>query len=85
MLDHPADSVLNLPALRRQRQTHRLLKRGGLKPTHNAFFHLVMDSTGHKCGKITSVSLGMIVLDELRFPGREPLYDVPGGSGLYSK
>jgi len=35
--------------------------------------------------KITNVSLGMIVLDELRFPGKEPLYDVPGGSGLYSK
>jgi len=44
-----------------------------------------MDLTGHGCEKIIIVSLGMIVLDELRFPGREPLYDVPGGSGLYSK
>lgn len=29
------------------------------------------------------VSLGMVVLDELRFPSRETLFDVPGGSGLY--
>lgn len=26
----------------------------------------------------------MVVLDELRFPGRQPLIDVLGGSGAYS-
>lgn len=31
------------------------------------------------------VSLGMVVLDELQFPSRETLYDVPGGSGAYSR
>lgn len=31
----------------------------------------------------TFVSLGMIVLDDIRFPSRETLYNVPGGSGLY--
>ncbi|KAJ9157649.1 Carbohydrate/purine kinase [Pleurostoma richardsiae] len=30
------------------------------------------------------VSLGMVVLDELRAPGRSPLYDVLGGSGAFS-
>lgn len=33
---------------------------------------------------INFVSLGMVVLDELRFPNGQTLYDVPGGSGLYS-
>jgi hypothetical protein len=32
---------------------------------------------------VVFVSLGMVVLDELRFPGREPLYDIIGGSGAY--
>ncbi|EEU36857.1 uncharacterized protein NECHADRAFT_81108 [Fusarium vanettenii 77-13-4] len=31
----------------------------------------------------TFVSLGMVVLDEIRSPSMETLYDVPGGSGLY--
>ncbi|KAF5018782.1 hypothetical protein F66182_9232 [Fusarium sp. NRRL 66182] len=30
------------------------------------------------------VSLGMVVLDERRYPSRETLYDVPGGSGLFA-
>ncbi|KAI8630408.1 Ribokinase-like protein [Xylariaceae sp. FL1651] len=30
------------------------------------------------------VSLGMIIVDELRFPSRNTLIDVPGGSGLYA-
>ncbi|KAI1142861.1 Ribokinase-like protein [Hypoxylon sp. FL0543] len=30
------------------------------------------------------VSLGMIVLDEIRFASSHTLYDVPGGSGLYA-
>ncbi|KAJ0114886.1 uncharacterized protein J7T55_004628 [Diaporthe amygdali] len=30
------------------------------------------------------VSLGMVVLDELRFPHAPTLHDVPGGSGAYS-
>jgi hypothetical protein len=29
------------------------------------------------------VSLGMVVLDELRFPHQHPVFGVPGGSGLY--
>lgn len=29
------------------------------------------------------VSLGMVVLDELQFPNRSWLTNVPGGSGLY--
>lgn len=29
------------------------------------------------------VSLGLFVLDELRFPSRATLFDVPGGSGIY--
>jgi len=29
------------------------------------------------------VSLGMVILDELRFPGKAPLLDVMGGSGAY--
>lgn len=29
------------------------------------------------------VSLGMAVIDELNFPMKEALVDVPGGSGLY--
>ncbi|KAM7186949.1 Ribokinase-like protein [Naviculisporaceae sp. PSN 640] len=33
---------------------------------------------------IKFVSLGMVVLDELRLPNGRILYDVPGGSGLYS-
>ncbi|KAI8665873.1 PfkB domain-containing protein [Fusarium keratoplasticum] len=32
----------------------------------------------------TFVSLGMVVLDEIRFSSRETLYNVPGGSGLYA-
>jgi hypothetical protein len=31
------------------------------------------------------VSLGMVVLDNLRFTNGKALDDVPGGSGLYSK
>ena len=31
------------------------------------------------------VSLGMVVLDELRFPDRDTLHDVPGGSGTYGE
>lgn len=30
------------------------------------------------------VSLGMVVLDELRFPDAPTMYDVAGGSGAYS-
>lgn len=30
------------------------------------------------------VSLGMVVLDEIRFPNGPALYNVAGGSGLYS-
>ncbi|RSM04336.1 hypothetical protein CEP52_006868 [Fusarium oligoseptatum] len=37
-----------------------------------------------QCNSPTFVSLGMVVLDEIRFPSRETLYDVPGGSGLYA-
>ena len=33
---------------------------------------------------ISFVSLGMVVLDELRFPGQQPLSDILGGSGAYS-
>ena len=33
---------------------------------------------------ILFVSLGMVILDELRFPGQRPLVDVLGGSGAYS-
>jgi hypothetical protein len=32
---------------------------------------------------VTFVSLGMVVLDELRFPGKRPLSDVMGGSASY--
>ncbi|KAI1409695.1 Ribokinase-like protein [Hypoxylon sp. FL1857] len=45
---------------------------------------------GHYLGKVPQdedpvfVSLGMIVIDELRFPLSHTLYDVPGGSGLYA-
>ncbi len=35
--------------------------------------------------EIVFVSLGMLVLDELRFPSSPTLYDVVGGSGAYSK
>lgn len=31
------------------------------------------------------VSLGMVVIDELHFPSREPLIDIPGGSGAYGQ
>ena len=31
------------------------------------------------------LSLGIVVLDELHFPSRETMYDVPGGSGAYSQ
>lgn len=31
------------------------------------------------------LSLGMVVLDQLRFPDRETLYDIPGGSGTYGE
>jgi hypothetical protein len=31
------------------------------------------------------VSLGMVVLDEIRFPNGTILHDVAGGSGLYSE
>lgn len=34
---------------------------------------------------IVFVSLGMLVLDELRFPSSPTLYDVVGGSGAYSE
>ncbi|GJC98869.1 pfkB family carbohydrate kinase [Colletotrichum higginsianum] len=30
------------------------------------------------------VSLGMVVLDEIRFPDGKVLRDIPGGSGFYS-
>ena len=33
---------------------------------------------------VTFVSLGMVVLDELRFPREKPLSDVMGGSASYS-
>lgn len=35
--------------------------------------------------EITFVSLGMLVLDELRFPSRPTLHDVVGGSGACSQ
>lgn len=35
------------------------------------------------CSRV--VSLGMVVLDELRFPDRDTLYDVPGGSGTFGE
>jgi len=37
-----------------------------------------------QCSDVTFVSLGMVVLDELRYPGKAPLLDVMGGSGAYS-
>ena len=30
-----------------------------------------------------SVSLGMVVIDEIRFPSRAPIIDVAGGSAVY--
>ncbi|RMJ19345.1 hypothetical protein CDV36_000933 [Fusarium kuroshium] len=42
------------------------------------------DNMQLQCNSPTFVSLGMAVLDEIRFPSRETLYDVPGGSGLYA-
>ena len=32
---------------------------------------------------VSFVSLGMVILDELRFHGQRPLTDVVGGSGAY--
>ncbi|KAL4908999.1 hypothetical protein BDW74DRAFT_145757 [Aspergillus multicolor] len=32
---------------------------------------------------ISFTSLGLLVLDEIRFPGHVPLTDVLGGSGVY--
>ena len=32
---------------------------------------------------ISFLSLGMVVLDELHFPGKKPLTDIIGGSGAY--
>ncbi|KAM0555935.1 hypothetical protein ACHAPJ_005914 [Fusarium lateritium] len=40
--------------------------------------------TSQRSDNLAFVSLGMIVLDERRYPSREPLYDIPGGSGLYA-
>lgn len=33
--------------------------------------------------RISFVSLGLVVLDEIRFPDQEPLINVVGGSGAY--
>ncbi|KAL5046911.1 hypothetical protein BDW71DRAFT_61623 [Aspergillus fruticulosus] len=33
---------------------------------------------------ISFTSLGLLVLDEIRFPGQQPLTDVLGGSGAYA-
>ena len=40
--------------------------------------------SAEKPHQILFVSLGMVVIDELRFPGQQPLIDVLGGSGAYS-
>jgi hypothetical protein len=32
---------------------------------------------------ISFTSLGLVVLDEIRFPNQEPLLDILGGSGAY--
>ncbi|KAK4221082.1 hypothetical protein QBC38DRAFT_149219 [Podospora fimiseda] len=40
-------------------------------------------STGPET-QIRFISLGMVVLDEIRFPNGKTLFDVPDGSGLYS-
>lgn len=32
---------------------------------------------------VYSVSLGMVVIDEIRFPSRSPIFDVAGGSATY--
>jgi hypothetical protein len=34
---------------------------------------------------ISFVSLGLVVLDEIRFPNQEPLINVVGGSGAYGR
>lgn len=34
---------------------------------------------------ICFTSLGLVVLDEIRFPNRAPLNDVLGGSGTYGE
>ena len=33
--------------------------------------------------RISFVSLGLLVLDELRFPSKRTFSDVPSGSGIY--
>lgn len=33
---------------------------------------------------VSFTSFGLVVLDEIRVPGRKPLADVVGGSGAYS-
>jgi hypothetical protein len=40
-------------------------------------------AAGSKDGHPVFVSLGMLVLDELRFPHLETVTNMPGGSGLY--
>jgi len=32
---------------------------------------------------VDTVSLGMVVIDEIRLPSRDPLIDIAGGSGTY--
>jgi hypothetical protein len=43
----------------------------------------VFSSTSSQEARLHFVSLGLVVLDELHFPDRETLYDVPGGSGAF--
>lgn len=39
---------------------------------------------GHEQG-ISFTSLGLVVLDEIRFPGKKPLTNILGGSGTYGE
>lgn len=55
-------------------------------PQNNNEQHINMDQSlaqTESCDSIIFVSLGMVVLDELHFPSKPTLLDVPGGSGLF--
>jgi hypothetical protein len=56
----------------------------GISDIHDIMNPVLSDSEAYdEKPSISFTSLGLLVLDEIRLPGQEPLTDILGGSGAY--
>ncbi|KAL5001880.1 Ribokinase-like protein [Aspergillus recurvatus] len=64
---------------------HAYMYSSEMSDSHDIMSPVLSDREAHDEEPIISfTSLGLLVLDEIRFPGQQPLTDILGGSGAYA-